>query len=67
MSKKILVLILVCLLGTSFSFAQEPAVEQPEAFYVYLDKGARENHYIPSGWMGDYGDVKMDDQHLTDP
>jgi len=22
-------------------------------FYVYADKGARVNHYIPSGWMGD--------------
>jgi len=29
-------------------------------FYVYKDKGDRANHYIPSGWMGDYGDIKMD-------
>jgi len=28
-------------------------------FYVYLDRGKRANHYIPSGWMGDYGDIKM--------
>ena len=36
-------------------------------FYVYSDKGARVNHYIPSGWMGDYGDVKIDDANTTDP
>lgn len=33
----------------------------PETFYVYSDKGAPTNHYIPSGWMGDYGDLKLDD------
>jgi hypothetical protein len=24
-----------------------------------MDQGAKENHYIPSGWMGDYGDLKV--------
>ncbi len=37
------------------------------AFYVYSDKGARVNHFIPSGWMGDYGDLKFDDSSSTDP
>jgi hypothetical protein len=36
-------------------------------FYVYSDKGARVNHFIPSGWMGDYGDLKLDDGNTTDP
>lgn len=36
-------------------------------FYVYSDKGARVNHYIPSGWMGDYGDIKIDDGNTSDP
>src|SRR5579862_8735661 len=36
-------------------------------FYVYSDKGARTNHYIPSGWMGDYGDLKLDDGNTNDP
>lgn len=30
-----------------------------ENFYVYTDAGSRLNHFIPSGWMGDYGDLKM--------
>ena len=36
-------------------------------FYVYSDKGARVNHFAPSGWMGDYGDIKIDDGSLEDP
>ncbi len=36
-------------------------------FYVYSDKGARVNHFIPSGWMGDYGDLKLDDGNTNDP
>jgi hypothetical protein len=30
-------------------------------FYVYADQGYFKNHYIPSGWMGDTGDLKMAD------
>lgn len=29
-------------------------------FNVYSDRSSRDNHYIPSGWMGDYGDIKLD-------
>lgn len=36
-------------------------------FYVYSDKGARVNHFAPSGWMGDYGDIKVDDASSEDP
>jgi len=27
---------------------------------VYTDKGSRDNRFYPSGWMGDYGDIKID-------
>ena len=27
---------------------------------VYTDKTAKDNHYAPSGWMGDTGDIKID-------
>ena len=57
-----------CVIGLiEFGFAQEQATEQPKTFAVYLDKGARGNHYIPSGWMGDYGDIKLNDQSLDNP
>src|SRR5690348_3446743 len=35
-------------------------------FYVYHDKADRLNHYIPSGWMGDYGDLKLNDNYTLD-
>ncbi len=32
---------------------------QSMPFYVYADRGAMVNHFIPSGWMGDYSDLKI--------
>lgn len=29
------------------------------AFYVYKNRTYKANHYIPSGWMGDVSDLKM--------
>ncbi len=39
----------------------------PDVFYVYDDKGSPKNHFIPSGWMGDYGDLKISDADATNP
>lgn len=36
-------------------------------FYVYKDRVSRGNHYIPSGWMGDYGDLKINENYKTNP
>ncbi|MBU4305304.1 MAG: hypothetical protein KJ893_06770 [Candidatus Omnitrophica bacterium] len=36
-------------------------------FGVYIDRGSRMNHYIPSGWMGDYGDIKLDENCKEKP
>jgi hypothetical protein len=30
-----------------------------KGFPVYVDNGYFKNHFIPSGWMGDYGDMKF--------
>jgi hypothetical protein len=35
-------------------------------FYVYHGFHARENHFAPSGWMGDYGDIRFSD-NFKDP
>jgi len=43
---------------------EEAAVEEEvgfKTFWVYGDKWDRTNHYVPSGWMGDYGAIKVDD------
>lgn len=36
-------------------------------FQIYTDKNSPDNHYIPSGWMGDYGDMKVDDSCTDNP
>ncbi len=36
-------------------------------FYVYKDKGSSENHYILSGWMGDFADVVLSDSSVENP
>lgn len=35
-------------------------------FYVYKDIGSKENKYIPSGWMGDYVDLKLSPNCFSD-
>jgi len=36
-------------------------------FYIYTDRGSPANHFAPSGWMGDYGDIRLDDASTDDP
>jgi hypothetical protein len=36
-------------------------------FNVYTERSSAVNHFIPSGWMGDYGDLKIDDGWTADP
>lgn len=38
-----------------------------ESFKVFTDQWAREDHYIPSGWMGDYGDIRINDGCKVNP
>jgi len=48
--------------------AAAPVVEKAVAdFKVYGDKYDSGNHYIPSGWMGDYGDISIDDGWSQNP
>jgi len=72
--KKFLVLMFAALIiapafaqeQTNVATKAEPAAAAKE-FVVYSDKNARNNHYIPSGWMGDYGDIKLNDQAMDNP
>ncbi|MFC1804792.1 hypothetical protein ACFLZ3_03075 [Candidatus Omnitrophota bacterium] len=65
--KKLLVIALIVGSFLVPALAQEEAVEGPAEFVIYTDRGARGNHYIPSGWMGDYGDLKIHDQSTDNP
>jgi len=71
--KKLLVVVMTLTLAMPMlAIAQEQATKAPETtkgkeFVVYADKTSRENHYIPSGWMGDSGDIKMNDASTVNP
>jgi len=41
-------------------------MECPKDVYVYSDKNAPGNKYIASGWMGDTGDIRFNDQETTE-
>ncbi|MFH1061458.1 MAG: hypothetical protein V1747_01045 [Candidatus Omnitrophota bacterium] len=36
-------------------------------FGVYYDRGNKGNHYVGSGWMGDYGDIKFSENEKENP
>ena len=44
-----------------------PAAKEFKIFNVYTDKRSPNNHYIPAGWMGDYGDIKFNDMCMENP
>jgi hypothetical protein len=35
-----------------------------KVFNIYTDKSSPGNHYVPSGWMGDFSDIKVDDRWM---
>ena len=58
----LIVMLLMCTVASNLALAEEL-----KPFVVYADKNSAGNHYIPSGWMGDYGDIKINDQTMTNP
>lgn len=38
-----------------------------QIFYVYLDDENKNNHFFPSGWMGDYGDLRVNNAWTENP
>lgn len=65
--KKMFVAMMALILALPVCAQAQGAAEKPKEFVVYTDRNARDNHYIPSGWMGDYGDIKINDQSADDP
>jgi len=65
--KKTTLLLLCGALVTPVLATTPKATKSGEVFYVYSDKGAQGNHFIPSGWMGDYGDLRIEDGNTIDP
>jgi len=44
----------------------ESKKQEDMPFYIYADRSTAKNHFIPSGWMGDYGDIKYDGSSKED-
>lgn len=51
----------------SETVAKDASAADQDVFYVYHDKGSRLNHFIPAGWIGDCGDLRLDDGERVDP
>ncbi|MFH0738579.1 MAG: hypothetical protein V2A59_01800 [Candidatus Omnitrophota bacterium] len=51
----------------TIGFTKGLALGSIKEFVVYLDKNNKENHYAASGWMGDFGDIKIDEQFTQGP
>ena len=67
--KRIFCILLVAFIFCSAAisaFAKEEAASY-KSFSIYSDNKAADNHYVPSGWMGDYGDLKLNDQSMDNP
>jgi len=43
-----------------------PTPETPYTFDVYRDRDIAGNHYTPSGWMGDTGDIELNECYRDD-
>ena len=66
--RKLLVVLLALILAIPIcASAEEASGSKPNEFVIYSDKNSKGNHYIPGGWMGDYGDVKLNDQAMDNP
>lgn len=72
MKKEVLLLLVlhVVVFGATYAEtieASEPSVSVArKVFEVYVNGHSPENHYVLSGWMGDYGDIKLNDQFMRD-
>jgi hypothetical protein len=47
--------------GDSGAPTPTPTPETPYTFDVYRDEDISGNHYVPSGWMGDTGDIRLNE------
>jgi len=60
-------LLMVCLAAKDKSASDASGGSAGQYFYVYTEQGSKANHFAPSGWMGDYGDIKIDQGYKENP
>ena len=69
MNRKV-VLILLVLAVVSLTIVPvcvKAQAKEFSGFGVYFDRGNRGNHFVASGWMGDYGDIKYSEGSKENP
>jgi len=66
---KVRALVIIAVIGTALIGVQGLAEAQTgfKIFPVYTDENSPDNHYFPSGWMGDYSDMDFDASHMNNP
>jgi hypothetical protein len=69
MLKKSLVIITLIgmALGASVLGSVAEAAGTFKVFPIYTDAKSADNHFSPSGWMGDFGDLKVNDRWSENP
>lgn len=56
------------LLGWSLMVKANPSIKKiPKQFFIYLDAEYSENHFSPTGYMGDCGDIDIDQVFRENP
>lgn len=54
--------------GAGFlSHAGSTILARSDRFYVYSDSTGEANHFFPTGWMGDWNDIKMNQKSTVRP
>src|ERR1039457_493251 len=66
MNKVLIVAVAALTVAVAYANEAKKPADAGQYFYVYHDKGDRQNHFIPAGWMGDYGDLKINDAYTAD-
>lgn len=61
LEKVVAVAVLLIAVAAHASPPQKSPTKKAEGktFYVYTERGSKENHSVASGYMGDWGDIKM--------
>ncbi len=54
-------------LALAIRFLEERMDQYHDVFYVYRERNAGGNHFVPSGLMGDYGDIAFDEGCTNQP
>lgn len=65
------IILLISLIAGAFSAQAEVKSKSAETadgvFWIYKDAKSTQNHFTPTGWMGDYGDLRINDRWSNNP